>query len=57
MEFVQFHPTSLYAPACPGYDPGHSGGGGSAARRSFLITEAVRGEGGVLTNLGEPPFV
>ena len=39
MEFVQFHPTSLYN---PGESP------------SFLITEAIRGYGGILKNqLGE----
>eukprot|EP00882_Tetradesmus_deserticola_P018874 GHRQ01020278.1.p1 GENE.GHRQ01020278.1~~GHRQ01020278.1.p1 ORF type:complete len:238 (-),score=51.97 GHRQ01020278.1:616-1245(-) len=46
MEFVQFHPTALYSP------PGSACEGGAArAERTFLITEAVRGEGGLLLNM------
>lgn len=41
MEFVQFHPTALHAESCPIPDGLESG-------RSFLISEAVRGEGGIL---------
>ncbi|NLV19704.1 MAG: L-aspartate oxidase [Bacteroidetes bacterium] len=42
MEFVQFHPTSLY-------DPG--------VRPSFLITEALRGYGAVLKNMAGENFM
>ncbi|HPC98507.1 MAG TPA: L-aspartate oxidase [Bacteroidales bacterium] len=42
MEFIQFHPTSLF-------DPGR--------RPSFLITEALRGYGAVLKNLSGEKFM
>lgn len=42
MEFIQFHPTSLY-------DPGK--------RPSFLITEALRGFGAVLKNMSGEKFM
>src|SRR3989449_11327349 len=41
MEFVQFHPTTLYLPATP----------------QFLLTEAMRGEGGILRNIKGEAFM
>eukprot|EP00887_Chlorella_sp_A99_P002689 scaffold6.g2689.t1 len=52
MEFVQFHPTSLFQPACP-----VPSARGEPSGRAFLITEAVRGEGGLLYNLGGERFM
>lgn len=42
MEFIQFHPTALFQ---PGVSP------------SFLITEAVRGDGGILRNKSGMAFM
>jgi len=42
MEFIQFHPTALFE---PGVSP------------SFLITEAVRGDGGILRNKSGEAFM
>lgn len=44
MEFIQFHPTALY-------EPGMVGG------QAFLITEAVRGDGGILRNKDGEAFM
>lgn len=43
MEFIQFHPTALYEPGIRG--------------QNFLITEAVRGDGGILCNHAGEAFM
>ncbi|MDQ3842573.1 MAG: L-aspartate oxidase [Bacteroidota bacterium] len=43
MEFIQFHPTALY-------EAGRRG-------QAFLITEAVRGDGGILRNIDKEAFM
>lgn len=43
MEFIQFHPTALYEPGVRGH--------------AFLITEAVRGDGGILRNVKGEAFM
>ena len=50
LEYVQFHPTTLYQPS-PG--PPYDG----ASQPSFLISEAVRGEGGELVRSTGEPFM
>lgn len=42
MEFIQFHPTSFYS---------------KNSSDRFLITEAIRGEGAILRNLNNEPFM
>lgn len=43
MEFVQFHPTSVYGITIDG--------------RAFLVSEALRGEGGLLKTVAGEPFM
>ncbi|KAI3474885.1 hypothetical protein Pfo_030196 [Paulownia fortunei] len=50
MEFVQFHPTALADEGLP-IKPR------TARENAFLITEAVRGDGGILYNLGMERFM
>lgn len=53
LEFVQFHPTCLYNPG--GWVPGLKTA--PQAGKTFLVSEAVRGEGGVLKLTDGTPFM
>lgn len=55
MEFNQFHPTCLYFSR--GASPSGSPAAGAPEARSFLISEAVRGEGGRLLLPNGEPFM
>lgn len=46
MEFIQFHPTCFFNPGAEGPEA-----------RSFLVSEAVRGEGGILINAKGEDFI
>ena len=46
MEFIQFHPTAFF-----------SGGAPNSSGRTFLISEALRGEGGLLYNQSMERFM
>lgn len=50
LEYIQFHPTALYQPAAGATPHG-------AGAVSFLISEAVRGEGGVLVRRNGERFM
>src|SRR3990167_6900721 len=51
LEFVQFHPTSLYNPH------GWTKLSSDSSQKIFLISEALRGEGGILKLISGAPFM
>ena len=60
LEFVQFHPTALYAPGCPNVTATTTATATATAnerKNAFLISEAVRGEGGMLFSLSGERFM
>jgi len=54
LEFVQFHPTVLHVRSTP---LGRAAAQSPAAHRTPLLTEALRGEGAVLVDVGGTPVM
>ncbi|WP_336337784.1 L-aspartate oxidase [Haloarcula brevis] len=57
MEYVQFHPTACTLDSEPPHGSDGGGGTAGAGEVAFLVSEAVRGEGGLLRNGDDERFM